>query len=773
MMRARALVLGSCLVASLAAPRSLLGADAPQPCAPGRYLLAQAVTGGAGAPSGGVLQIDSGGVSIPGVCTSIVAKVQKGTKKGITKLKVEWPVIACTGFTGKKVVLAGKIVEGCTKLVGKLKAKKAGRGVKGNLSRCGDGTVDSTGGGEACEPPGTATCSATCQQPPGDVVQSLGIANYAVSVPTDGDLLLGPITVTLLDAAGAPLGTITKTFTDDGQLSEFTSPDGETGTLLVHSELRNFSPPRHFRLTLTIGERSLTIDILGQQTLDPMWLTDVTLTTPADMVLVPPPVGDFGPGENGTTASLTIFANGQLVIEAADLVRGFEATGLEEIGFGSFAAAALLATLNDQSLALDIASHFSDGGAGTPAGAAAIHPEFHKTPLCASLLAAVTGGAGGIACTVCIPALLAVPATSGISAVLATPACIVCGAGTGLAVSELLICKTEEYGRKTARDCANFKCNPENGEQPEVDDQTEHDCWCRCNDDRCNEQCALFAVQLGTTFPDGSPRPTLAPVLGGCSGNICQCAFPPDEYCRSNYKDYCGGGSRVAGGGRNLYDCPRVSCRDGRWSSACPGNPALVEKCDPTADAAGKKGTCNANEGCSDGCTCVPCTCGPGTPTPTCPPGELGAFCGPADCQCHDGCRVGSDCPAGKACVNSFCVGAGALRFTISWQSDTDVDLHVLTPLRHEIYFGNRNADGGTLDVDSCVSTCAKGAENVFFASAPLGHYEVWVVNYAGRKTARVTLNAVQGSASVPKYVYLPATAGAASTHFPFEVSAR
>src|SRR4030095_6844946 len=97
-------------------------------------------------------------------------------------------------------------------------------------------------------------------------------------------------------------------------------------------------------------------------------------------------------------------------------------------------------------------------------------------------------------------------------------------------------------------------------------------------------QCALFASQLGPTFPDGSPRPTLAPVLGGCPGNFCQCAFPPDDYCKSSFPNYCGGGTRLTGG-RNLYNCPRASCRDGRWSPDCSAKTALNEKCDPTADA--------------------------------------------------------------------------------------------------------------------------------------------------------------------------------------------
>jgi hypothetical protein len=154
-----------------------------------------------------------------------------------------------------------------------------------------------------------------------------------------------------------------------------------------------------------------------------------------------------------------------------------------------------------------------------------------------------------------------------------------------------------------------------------------------------------------------------------------------------------------------------------------------------------------------------------------CPVGDSGAYCDAADCQCHTGCKQQTDCPAGKACFNNVCVGVGALRFTIKWDVDTDVDLHVLTSLGNEINFSNRSADGGVLDVDACISTCARGGvESVFFAHPELGPYEVWAVNYDGRKAAGFQLSIVDATGPVTfvrnERSFVAASDGASSPHF-------
>jgi hypothetical protein len=86
-------------------------------------------------------------------------------------------------------------------------------------------------------------------------------------------------------------------------------------------------------------------------------------------------------------------------------------------------------------------------------------------------------------------------------------------------------------------------------------------------------------------------------------------------------------------------------------------------------------------------------------------------------------------CDSGQRAVNGTCVGEGSLEFTLTWDRPGDLDLHVVTPAGHEIYYGLRSADGGTLDVDDTMHT---GPENVFWSSAPPpGNYIVCVVPFA------------------------------------------
>ncbi len=99
-------------------------------------------------------------------------------------------------------------------------------------------------------------------------------------------------------------------------------------------------------------------------------------------------------------------------------------------------------------------------------------------------------------------------------------------------------------------------------------------------------------------------------------------------------------------------------------------------------------------------------------------------------------CVNNDDCSDGQVCFNLTCVGDGSLRFSLAFETDSDFDLHVKTPLGNEIYYANRRADGGYLDVDQCVRSCGGGThvENVYFEDAPPpGNYEFWVLNFDGR----------------------------------------
>lgn len=104
------------------------------------------------------------------------------------------------------------------------------------------------------------------------------------------------------------------------------------------------------------------------------------------------------------------------------------------------------------------------------------------------------------------------------------------------------------------------------------------------------------------------------------------------------------------------------------------------------------------------------------------------------------GCVDADDCAADQACFEGVCVGSGELRFSLSWEVRTDLDLHVLTPSGEEVDFETPVAGGGELDVDDCAGACQNPGgthvENIVFDRAQSGNYEVWVHNFAGQRDA-------------------------------------
>ena len=79
-------------------------------------------------------------------------------------------------------------------------------------------------------------------------------------------------------------------------------------------------------------------------------------------------------------------------------------------------------------------------------------------------------------------------------------------------------------------------------------------------------------------------------------------------------------------------------------------------------------------------------------------------------------------------------VGTGVVQVSVSWDTNADVDLHVVEPGGEEIYFGHRtSATGGELDLDSNVG-CVAGPqnENITWAdTAPTGSYTVRVAYFS------------------------------------------
>lgn len=74
------------------------------------------------------------------------------------------------------------------------------------------------------------------------------------------------------------------------------------------------------------------------------------------------------------------------------------------------------------------------------------------------------------------------------------------------------------------------------------------------------------------------------------------------------------------------------------------------------------------------------------------------------------------------------------IAITLVWDNDdgtkNDLDMHVFTPAGNELYFSNKEVDGGVLDVDRQESTL-KPIENVIFTDAAPGEYRVEVKNYS------------------------------------------
>jgi uncharacterized protein YfaP (DUF2135 family) len=77
-------------------------------------------------------------------------------------------------------------------------------------------------------------------------------------------------------------------------------------------------------------------------------------------------------------------------------------------------------------------------------------------------------------------------------------------------------------------------------------------------------------------------------------------------------------------------------------------------------------------------------------------------------------------------------VGTGDVQVTLSWDADSDVDLHVVDPAGEEIYYAHRrSASGGELDLDSNAGCAIDGVrnENITWpiGRAPRGQYTVRV----------------------------------------------
>jgi membrane-bound inhibitor of C-type lysozyme len=108
-----------------------------------------------------------------------------------------------------------------------------------------------------------------------------------------------------------------------------------------------------------------------------------------------------------------------------------------------------------------------------------------------------------------------------------------------------------------------------------------------------------------------------------------------------------------------------------------------------------------------------------------------------------------------NSCQYGSCDPAPALTVTITWQEQTDIDLHLIQPDGEEVYYRNRETSAGARFIkDSCIQhNCApetQRQETVEYEQATLGgEYAVFITNYDGSAPARVSLEAVLGGVKV------------------------
>jgi len=98
--------------------------------------------------------------------------------------------------------------------------------------------------------------------------------------------------------------------------------------------------------------------------------------------------------------------------------------------------------------------------------------------------------------------------------------------------------------------------------------------------------------------------------------------------------------------------------------------------------------------------------------------------------------------------VSGVCIGSGSLRFTLTWDRNGDMDLHVMPPCGTEIYFGRTVACGGTLDRDD---TSGRGPENVNWPGTftPGTYYACAEAYSSAVAAANFTLVAVRGGVTI------------------------
>ena len=90
-------------------------------------------------------------------------------------------------------------------------------------------------------------------------------------------------------------------------------------------------------------------------------------------------------------------------------------------------------------------------------------------------------------------------------------------------------------------------------------------------------------------------------------------------------------------------------------------------------------------------------------------------------------------------------VGSGDVQVSLTWDTETDIDLWLTEPNGNKIYYANKSSDtGGELDFDN---TYAYGPENIFYTNqAPSGTYKVEVDYFSGSPETHYNIVVKNGS---------------------------
>ncbi len=131
---------------------------------------------------------------------------------------------------------------------------------------------------------------------------------------------------------------------------------------------------------------------------------------------------------------------------------------------------------------------------------------------------------------------------------------------------------------------------------------------------------------------------------------------------------------------------------------------------------------------------------------------EPGSF--DVDIAVRDAAGNVSNTGRGKILIGQ--AGTGKLQFSLAWDANVDLDLHVTEPSGNEIFFANPgpSQSGGTLDIDDLngpepsgrPAGEAEGVENVFWQNtAPTGTYVVRVNYFSGERAANFVVTVSAG----------------------------